>query len=144
MSIQPGQRAGDYEILDLLENSKEGVTYKVRNVILQRFENLRVLPKTLQDDQDAVTRFLREAQVHARMNHPNIVTFYHATQLNGQLIMTTELVEGTTLAARRELGPLPVAEAIRFVRQVLSALGYAHSLGIVRSEERRVGKECRL
>jgi serine/threonine-protein kinase len=131
MSIQPGQTAGDYEILDLLENSKEGVTYKVRNVILQRFEVLRVLPKTLQDDHDAVTRFLREAQVHARMSHPNIVTFYHATQLNGQLVMTTELVEGTTLAARRELGPLPVAEALSCLSQVLSALGYAHGLGIV-------------
>jgi len=131
MSIQPGQKAGGYEILDLLENSKEGVTYKVRNVILQRFELLRVLPKTLQDNQDAVTRFLREVQVHARMSHPNIVTFYHATQLNGQLIMTTELVEGTTLAARRELGPLPVAEAISFLSQVLSALGHAHNLGIV-------------
>ena len=131
MSIQPGQRVGDYEILDLLENSKEGVTYKVRNILLQRFETLRVLPKTLQDDHDAVTRFLREAQVHARMSHPNIVTFYHATQLDGQLILTTELVEGTTLAARRELGPLPVAEATRFVGQVLSALGHAHDLGIV-------------
>jgi serine/threonine-protein kinase len=131
MSIQPGQRVGDYEILDVLENTKEGVAYKVRNVLLQRFEVLRVLPKTLQDDQDAVTRFLREAQVHARMSHPNIVTFYHATQLNGQLIMTTELVEGTTLAARRELGPLPVAEALSFLSQVLSALGYAHGLGVV-------------
>jgi len=131
MSIQPGQSVGDYEILELLDSSKEGVTYKVRNVILQRFEILRVLPKTLQDDHDAVTRFLREAQVHARMSHPNMVTFYHATQMNGQLIMTTELVEGTTLAARRELGPLPVAEALKFLSQVLSALGYAHGLGIV-------------
>ena len=131
MSIQPGQRVGDYEILDLLENSKEGVTYKVRNVILQRFEILRVLPQTLQDDHDAVTRFLREAQVHARMSHPNIVAFYHATQLNGQLIMTTESVEGTTLAARRELGPLPMAKALGVLGQVLSALGHAHSLGIV-------------
>jgi serine/threonine-protein kinase len=92
---------------------------------------LRVLPKALQDDPDAVTRFLREAKLHARMSHPNIVTFYHATQLDGQLIMTTELVEGTTLAARRELGPLPVAEALLCLDQVLSALGYAHSLGIV-------------
>jgi serine/threonine-protein kinase len=131
MSIYPGQKAGDYEILEVLENSKEGVAYKVRNVILQRLEVLRVLPKTLQDDQDAVTRFLREAQVHARMSHPNIVTFYHATQLEGQLIMTTELVEGTTLAARREVGPLPVADALHCLSQVLSALGYAHSLGIV-------------
>ena len=131
MSIQPGQRLGDYEILEVLENSKEGVAYKVRNALLQRFEVLRVLPKTLQDDQDAVTRFLREAQVHARMSHPNIVTFYHATQLEGQLVMTTELVEGTTLAARREVGPLPVAEALSCLSQVLSALSYAHSLGIV-------------
>ena len=68
MSI--GQRVGDYEILDFLENSKEGVTYKVRNVLLQRFEILRVLPKTLQDDHEAVTRFIREAQVHARMSQP--------------------------------------------------------------------------
>jgi serine/threonine-protein kinase len=131
MSIQPGQRAGDYEIVDLLENTKEGVTYKVRNVILGRFEVLRVLPSPLQDDQEAVTRFLREAQVHARMSHPNIVSFYHATQLDGQLVMTTELMEGTTLAARRELGPLPVAEALRIQSQVLSALGHAHGLGIV-------------
>jgi len=131
MSIQPGQKVGDYEILDLVESSKEGIAYKVRNVILQRFEVLRVLPKTLQDDHDAVTRFLREAQVHARMSHPNIVTFYHATQLAGQLIMTTELVEGTTLASRREVGPLPVPEALGCMKQVLSALDYAHSLGIV-------------
>jgi serine/threonine-protein kinase len=131
MSIQPGQRIGDYEILELLENTKEGVAYKVRNVILQRLEVLRVLPKMLQDDHDAVTRFLREAQVHARMSHPNIVSFYHATQLDGHLIMTSELVEGTTLAARRELGPLPVADALACLNQVLSALGYAHGLGIV-------------
>jgi serine/threonine protein kinase len=131
MSIQPGQTVGDYEVLELLENSKEGVAYKVRNVILQRLEVLRVLPKTLQDDPDAVTRFLREAKLHARMNHPNIVAFFHATQLEGQLIMTTELVEGTTLAARREVGPLPVAEALACLDQVLSALSHAHGLGIV-------------
>jgi len=131
MSIQPGQHIGDYEILELIESSKEGISYKVRNTILRRLEVLRVLPKTLQDDQDAVTRFLREAQVHARMSHPNIVTFYHATQLDGQLIMTTELVEGTTLAARREAGPLPVPDALRCLEQVLSALSYAHGLGIV-------------
>ncbi len=131
MSLQPGQRLGDYEIIELLGTSKEGVAYKVRNVILQRFEVLRVLPKTLQDDQDAVTRFLREAKVHARMSHPNIETFYHATQVDGQLIMTTELVEGSTLAARREVGPLPLAEALECLSKVLSALAHAHSLGIV-------------
>ena len=110
-----GQTVGDYEIIDVLESSKEGVTYKVRNVLVERLEVLRVLPKALQDDQETVNRFLREAKIHARINHPNIVAFYHATQLDGQLVMTSELVEGTTLERRLELGPLPVAEALGYV-----------------------------
>ena len=129
--MKPGQIVGDYEVIDLLENAHEGVTYKVRNVLLQRFEVLRILPRILQDDPEKVTRFLREAKVHARMSHPNIVSFYHATQLDGQLVMTTELVEGATLAERRESGPLPLAEALNYVSQVLSALAYAHELGFV-------------
>jgi serine/threonine-protein kinase len=130
MAIQLGQTVGDYEVIDLIESSKKGVTYKVRNVLVQRFEALRILPKALQDDPEKVTRFLREAKVHARISHPNIVTFYHATQVGGQLVMTTELVEGTTLAERLELGPLPVAEALKYVGQVLSALTQAHALGV--------------
>ena len=131
MAMKPGQIVGDYEVIDLLESSHEGVTYKVRNILLQRFEVLRVLPKTLQGDPEKVTRFLREAKVHARISHANIVSFYHATQLDGQLVMTTELVEGTTLAERRETGPLPQAEALSYISQVLSALAYAHGLGFV-------------
>src|ERR1700674_3380200 len=131
MPVTPGQTIGGYEVIDLLESSKEGMTYKVWNVLVQRFEALRVLPKSLQDDPERVTRFLREAKVHARITHPNIVSFYHATQLDGQLVMTTELVEGTTLAGRRELGPVPVADALNYVSQVLSGLAYAHALHVV-------------
>jgi serine/threonine-protein kinase len=131
MPISAGQTLGDYEIIDLLESARTGVTYKVRNAIVQRFEALRVLPKAIQDDQDAVTRFLREAKVHARMNHPNVVSFYHATQLEGNLVMTTEFVEGTTLAQRLELGALPLSEALACFSQVLSGLGHAHGVGVV-------------
>src|SRR5437879_4658652 len=131
MAIKPGQTFGDYEVVDLIESSKNGVTYKVRNALLQRWEALRVLPRTLQDDQEKATRFLREAKVHARINHPNIVSFYHATQLAGQLVMTTELVEGTTLADRMELGPIPLPEALSYASQVLAALAHAHASGIV-------------
>src|SRR5258708_3173247 len=119
MVMKPGQNVGDYEVIDLLESSHEGVTYKVRNVLVERFEVLRILPKAVQGDTEKVTRFLREAKVHARISHPNIVSFYHATQLDGQLVMTTELVEGTTLAERRESGPLPIEEALNYVRQGL-------------------------
>jgi serine/threonine-protein kinase len=129
--MTPGQTIGDYEIIDVLETSREGVTYKVRNVLADRLEALRVLPKALQDDQDIVTRFLREAKIHARISHPNIVAFHHATKIDGQLVMTSELVEGTTLERRLELGRLPVAEALGYVSQVLAALGTAHALGLV-------------
>ncbi len=131
MPISTGQMIGDYEVIDLIESSKTGVTYKVRNVLLQRFEALRVLPKSFQDDQDKVTRFLREAKAHARMNHPNVVSFYHATQLEGQLVMTTELVEGTTLERRLELGALPLDDALDYMSQVLSGIGHAHLVGVV-------------
>ncbi len=131
MSISTGQMIGDYEVVDLIESSKTGTIYKVRNVLLQRFEALRVMPRTFQEDQEKVTRFLREAKLHALMHHPNILSFYHATQLNGQLVMTTELVEGTTLAQRLELGPLPLEEALSFFSEVLSGLGHAHVLGVV-------------
>jgi len=131
MSISTGQMIGDYEVVDLIESAKTGTTYKVRNVLLQRFEALRVLPRTFQDDEEKVTRFLREAKLHALMHHPNILSFYHATQLDGQLVMTTELIEGTSLAQRLELGPLPLAEALSYFSQVLSGLGHAHVLGVV-------------
>jgi serine/threonine protein kinase len=65
------------------------------------------------------------------VNHPNIVSFYHATQLDGDLVMTTEFVEGRTLADYRENGPLPLDQALDYIIQVLSALGHAHSLGFV-------------
>ena len=47
------------------------------------------------------------------MMHPNIVSFYNAAELEGRLVMTSELVEGVTLAERLELGPLPWKDAIR-------------------------------
>jgi len=129
--LAPGQTIDGYEVIELLDRSKDGLAYKVRNQLLDRLELLRVLPKSLQDVPEQVTRFLREAKVHARMSHPNIVAFYHAAQMDGQLVMTTEFVEGTTLAKRRELGALPLSEAIDYISQTLAALEYAHSLGVV-------------
>jgi serine/threonine protein kinase len=131
MVMTPGQIVSGYQVLDQLESSQDGVTYKVRNLLVDRFEVLRILPKSFQEDGERVSRFLREAKVLARISHPNIVSFYNASQVDGQLVMTTELVEGTTLAQRREKGPLPLAEALSYASQVLSALAHAHSLGFV-------------
>src|SRR5260370_964170 len=131
MAFQVGKTIGQYEFIDVLDSSKNGVPYKVRNILADRCEALKVLPASLQNDQDSVSRFLREMHVHARMIHPNIVTFFSAFPLDGQFVITTELVEATTLAARLELGRMPLHEALDYICQVLDALSHAHSHGVI-------------
>jgi serine/threonine-protein kinase len=134
MKFETGQTVGDYEFIDVLESSSTGVAYKVRNVLAQRFELLKILPKSLQDNREREERFVREIKLHARLVHPNIAMFYNATQIEGQMVMTTELVEGVTLAERFELGPMPPADAVALLSQALSALQYAHEAGVIHRE----------
>ena len=131
MGFEIGKTVAGYEILEVLAGSKAGVAYKVRNVFAQRFEILKILPKNVQDDEEQVARFLREIKVHARLVHPNIVTFYNAREVEGQLVMTTEYVPGITVAERLEAGPIAWRDAFRYASDTLSALEYAHANGIV-------------
>jgi serine/threonine protein kinase len=131
MKFEIGQTAGGYEFLAVLDTSESGVTYKVRNVLVRRLETLKVLPKELQEDQQRVDRFLREVNIRARLSHPNIVSFYNAMSLDDQLVMTTELVEGSTVAQLAKLGPFPIKDAADYICQALSALVYAHAHGVV-------------
>jgi serine/threonine-protein kinase len=131
VSFEIGTTVGGYEFLDVLSMSKTEITYRVRNHLAQRLEALTVLPRNLQQDPEQVQRFLREMKVHARLVHPNIVTFYNAMEIERELVMTTELFEGATLAQRLELGPLGWKEAVAYARQALAALAYAHAQGII-------------
>ena len=130
MSFELGQTIGEYEFVDIVNSSRSSIAYKVRNTLAQRFELLRVL-RQIQEDPEKRDRFTREIKVLARINHPNIVSFFHATQLDGELVLTTELVEGSTLAERMEVGRLPIALALEYVIKVLGALEYAHSHDVI-------------
>lgn len=134
MSLAVGEKIGSYDILDVVKGARIGVSYKVRNTLADRVEVLRVLPKDVQGDREQSDRFLREIKVHSRLTHPNIVTFYHAGLIDGQMIMTTEMTPGITLEQRIDQGPVPREEAIRLIRQALAALACAHELGVVHRE----------
>jgi serine/threonine protein kinase len=134
MRFEIGKTYGGYEFLDTLGAEKTVLAFRVRNLAAQRTELLRILPDPSGGDLERQQRFLRETKVRARLVHPNIVTFYYAGELGGQLVMTTELVEGPTLAERLDLGPLPWREAIAIFGQVLQALSCAHSQGVVHRE----------
>src|SRR5579863_7413333 len=114
MAFEIGKTIAGYEIVEVVGSSKTGVAYKVKNVFAQRFEVLKLLPKSVQDDEQQVARFLREIKVHARLVHPNIVTFYNAREIEGQLVMTTEFVPGITVAERLEAGPIAWRDAFHY------------------------------
>jgi serine/threonine protein kinase len=131
MEFQIGQTYSGYEFLDILKRSRTGIEFRVRNIRAGRVECLRSLSESAKDDQERSERFLREMRVHASLLHPNIVTLFSAIELQDHLIMTTELVDGPTLADRLLLGPLSWTEAVTWIRQVLAALAYAHQEKIV-------------
>jgi serine/threonine protein kinase len=125
------ETAGNYEFLGIVDKPKAGVTYKVRNRTSGELEVLRALPGASYEDPEARERFLREIRVHTRLSHPNIIAFHDALELDGQLVMRAEFVEGATLAELCRGGQLSSAEAIRAICAVLSGLEEAHALGIV-------------
>src|SRR5580700_9686069 len=126
-----GQRLGDYEIVGILGAGGMGKVYKVRNVISDRIEAMKVLLPDLANAPDLADRFLREIKVQASLVHPNIASLHTALRLENQLVMLMELVEGVTLEQKLKDGPLPVAQAVDYIMQALSALDYAHAHGVI-------------
>ncbi len=131
MNSNIGDRIGDYEIVGVLGAGGMGKVYKVRNVISDRVEAMKVLLPDLASVPELADRFMREIKVLAGLEHPNIAALRTAQRVDNQLIMVMELVEGVTLQDRLEQGRLPVPEALEYSAQVLSALSYAHARGVI-------------
>jgi eukaryotic-like serine/threonine-protein kinase len=126
-----GQHIGDYEVLSILGMGGMGKVYKVRNVISDRVEAMKILLPDLTGNQSLADRFLREIRLLATLNHPNIAALRTALTYENQLAMIMEFVEGETLANRAARAPLSTADAVNYASQVLSALSYAHKLNII-------------
>ena len=122
----------DYELLALLGTGGFGRVYRVRDLHLEREVALKVLHPTLTQDPEVVERFRREAQLAARLSHPNIVNIYDIGGRFGLIWYTMELIDGPSLAQLVERdGPLPMDRVLRLLREALSALAHAHGFGLV-------------
>src|SRR5215470_8166644 len=126
-----GQHIGDYEILSVLGMGGMGKVYKVRNVISDRIEAMKILLPDLSSQQSLADRFLREIRLLAGLSHPNIAALRTALTYENRLVMIMEFVEGETLANRLARAPLSTAEAANYADQILSALSYAHKQNII-------------
>ncbi|MBN9663918.1 MAG: protein kinase [Acidobacteria bacterium] len=131
MDYAIGSRIGDYEIISILGAGGMGKVYKVRNLLTERTEALKVLLMNAGEEQDQADRFLREIKVQARLTHRNIAGLHTALRVDNQVLMVMEYVEGTTLERLLKVGPAPPQKAAELMVQVLSALAYAHGEGVI-------------
>jgi eukaryotic-like serine/threonine-protein kinase len=131
MAFEIGQRVGDYEIVSMLGVGGMGRVYRVRNVISDRTEAMKVLLPDLVAEPDLAVRFISEIRMLASFDHPNIAQLHTAFQVDNQLVMMMEFVEGFTLEQRAKQGPISQSDIINYMQQVLGALSYAHGRGVV-------------
>src|SRR5215467_13425667 len=127
MRLHAGSRLGPYEIVVPLGAGGMGEVYRAKDSKLGREVAVKVMPESLAQDSELMSRFEREARLLAALNHPNIAAIYAVE--SGAIVM--ELVEGPTLAERIQRGAIPVDEALTIAKQIADALEAAHQKGII-------------
>ena len=113
----PSHSIAHYRITEKLGEGGMGEVYRATDTKLNRAVAIKVLPEAFAQDADRMTRFARESQVLASLNHPNIAAIYGVE--DRALVM--ELVEGRTLEERISQGPIPIDEAVPIAIQIAEA-----------------------
>src|SRR5918993_1819602 len=131
MPLTPGARLGPYQIVAPLGAGGMGEVYKARDTRLDRTVAIKTLLGDFLADPALRARFEREARAISGLDHPNICVV-HDVGRDGEIeYLVMQYVEGETLAARLERGPLTVDEALRYATGIASALDKAHRAGIL-------------
>ena len=124
--ITAGTLLGPYRVEGPLGAGGMGEVYRAKDTKLDREVAIKVLPSALATDPERLARFGREAKVLASLNHYNIAQIYGIEESSGIRALVMELVPGKTLH-----GPLPMATALDYARQIADALEAAHEKGII-------------
>lgn len=131
MRFQPGDTVGPYRVTGAIGQGATGEVYQVVNSVTGRLEAMKILADSYTGDREQAQRFLREIQLQARLDHPNIAQVRTAFCEGTTIVLVMELVEGESLSGVLQRGALSVGGAIRVAEQVLNALIMAHHLGVV-------------
>ncbi len=131
MPLSAGMKLGPYEIQSLLGTGGMGEVYRARDTRLNRTVAIKILAKGLAESPEVRQRFEREARAVSCLNHPHICALYDIGNQDGIEFLVMEYLEGETLAARIQKGPLPAADLLRYASQIADALDKAHRQGIV-------------
>jgi hypothetical protein len=133
MALTAGTRLGSYEIVAPIGTGGMGEVYRARDTKLDRDVAIKVLPPHLASDPEALARFEREAKAVAALSHPNILAIHDFGRdaSVGVSYAVMELLDGATLRARLDDGPVALKKAIQIGADVASGLAAAHARGIV-------------
>ncbi len=127
MNELAGQSLGGYVLDEEIGRGSMGMVYRGRQIALGREVAIKVLSQALAKDASYVARFIREAQIMAGLNHPNIVQIFDAGQQNGLLYFVMEYVQGPTIASLLQLdGMIPQYLAAEYGAQIADALDSAY------------------
>jgi serine/threonine protein kinase len=105
--------------------------YRAHHIKLDRLVAIKMMHKAMTTDPNFLTRFEREAQIVARLEHPHIVPIYDSAEHEGQPYLVMKFIEGQTLKHVLAGGALPLAEVSRILGTIANALTYAHQRGVL-------------
>ena len=131
MGLTQGTQLGSCEILEPLGSGGMGEVWRGRDSKLGRDVAVKALPEVFARDEERLSRFEREAQALASLNHPNVAIIHEMKEVEGSKYLILELVEGETLSERIARGPVSISETLDIAVQIAGALGAAHDKGIV-------------
>ena len=126
-----GTQVGHYKIISKIVAGGMGEVYLAEDTKLKRQVALKFMPVHLATDADMRTRFTREAQATAKLDHPNIVPVYEVGEHNNRPFFAMAHIEGQPLREVIKQGKLSVSEAIDFTMQICEGLHKAHESGVV-------------
>ena len=131
-----GKRLDEYHILSWLSEDGVSATYLGLDTNLQEYTTIKVIRAPQENDPDYVTRFEQEASSIVALKHPNMAHLYRYGQADDLLYMAMRYIEGvdlaTVLQSYREDGHLmPMADAVRIIKEICHALDYAHERGFL-------------
>jgi serine/threonine protein kinase len=127
-----GSRVLDFDLTDVIGSGGMSVVYRGRHRVTHQEVAIKILPPELAVHDELKARFVEEARVLAKLEHPNIVHLNNFTEAGGRLCLVMQFVEGVTFEHKIvEKKQLPVDEAVHVTIEVCKALEYAHGQGVI-------------
>jgi Tol biopolymer transport system component len=129
--VRAGHKLGPYEVIAPIGAGGMGEVWRARDPRLGRDVAVKLLPSHLAGEAESLARFEREARAVAALSHPNVLALYDVGDESGVAYVVTELLDGKTLRARLNEGPVPVRRVTEWIAQAAHGLAAAHDRGIV-------------